>query len=82
MKTLQAFFLHIAAALALLLAFCHVLPRAAFTLAFILQHSQYGLVLLVAAAITRLQLVTWWQGTVMQKAVGAKARHQRALGAR
>ena len=83
MKTLQAFFLHIAAALALLLAFCRFLPRTAFTLAYLLGHSPwYGIALLASAATARHQTVTWWRATVMQKAVGAKARHQRTQGAR
>ena len=83
MKTMQAFFLHITAALVLLLAFCHSLPRAAFTLAYVLGHSPwYGIALLASAATARHQTVTWWRATVMQKAVGAKARHQRTQGAR
>lgn len=83
MKTLQAFFLHTAAALALLLAFCHFLPRAAFTLAYLLRHDYwYALALLVAVAVTRHQVTIWWRAVVMQQAVGAKARHQRTQGAR
>lgn len=78
MQNLKAFFVHIAVVLAGLLAFCHFLPRTAFALAFLLRQDYwYGLALLVSAAIARHQLVVWWRAVIMQKAVGAKARHQR-----
>ncbi|CDQ11957.1 protein of unknown function [Acidithiobacillus ferrivorans] len=78
MPLLKAFFLHILVALALLLVFCYFLPRIAFTLAYLLRHDHgYASALLVSAAVTRHQAVTWWRAVVMQKAVGAKARHQR-----
>lgn len=81
MPLLKAFFLHISVALTLLLAFCHFMPHSAFTLAYLLQHDYwYALALLISAAVTRHQIVTWWRAIVMQKAVGAKSRHQRVRG--
>ena len=82
MQNLKAFFLHVSLSLGLLLTFCHFLPRVAFTLAYLLQHNYpYALAVLVSAAIARHQMVTWWRAKIMQKAVGAKSRHQRGRGA-
>lgn len=77
MNHLRDFAVHIGVAFALLLAFCLLLPSAAATVAWILQHDPaFAIATLASVAIARTRLVLWWRVIVRQQAVGAKSRHQ------